>query len=116
MATASYVYWCNPVPYLATQGFGCMGITSFYGKPMEDEAAIKLMAHAYKRGVTHFDTAEVYTCKADDGTPPLIRIPLPVLTPPLIFYAIFMGNHRTKTWNVVEGTRTPARLTTARPL
>ena len=44
-----------------------MGITAFYGKRMDDEAAVALMKHAFDKGVTHFDTAEVYQCKADDG-------------------------------------------------
>lgn len=48
-------------------GFGCMGITAFYGEPMADEDAVRLMAHAYANGVTHFDTAEVYTAKAKNG-------------------------------------------------
>jgi aryl-alcohol dehydrogenase-like predicted oxidoreductase len=44
-----------------------MGITSFYGKPMDDNDAVALMKHAFDAGVTHFDTAEVYRCKAEDG-------------------------------------------------
>ena len=34
--------------------------------------------------------------------PPLGRITLPVVTPPLIFYAICMRNHRIITWHVVR--------------
>jgi len=51
----------------SAQGFGCMGMTAFYGRPMDDDAAVALLAHAFVAGVTHFDTAEVYTAKADDG-------------------------------------------------
>lgn len=42
-------------------GFGCMGITAFYGASMEDEDAVKLLKAAYDMGYRHFDSAEVYT-------------------------------------------------------
>ena len=45
-----------------------MGITAFYGKPLPDEEAVALLQHAFQEGVTHWDTAEVYTCKAEDGS------------------------------------------------
>jgi len=41
-------------------GFGCMGISFGYGQPMEKETAIALLREAFERGVTFFDTAEVY--------------------------------------------------------
>lgn len=41
-------------------GFGCMGITAFYGSSMEDEDAVKLLQAAYDMGYRHFDSAEVY--------------------------------------------------------
>jgi len=41
-------------------GFGCMGITAFYGEPMEDDKAVELLKAAYDMGYRHFDTAEVY--------------------------------------------------------
>lgn len=41
-------------------GFGCMGITAFYGKPMEDANALELLQSVYDAGCHHFDTAEVY--------------------------------------------------------
>ena len=53
---------------VSAQGLGCMGITAFYGKRMEDERAVALLRHAFDRGVTHWDTAEVYTCEAADGS------------------------------------------------
>eukprot|EP00039_Didymoeca_costata_P027419 m.18353 g.18353 ORF g.18353 m.18353 type:complete len:338 (+) comp6291_c0_seq1:116-1129(+) len=45
---------------VSKQGFGCMGITAFYGDPMKDEDAIDLLMETFKSGVTHFDTAEIY--------------------------------------------------------
>jgi aryl-alcohol dehydrogenase-like predicted oxidoreductase len=41
-------------------GFGCMGLTSAYGTPVTSEDAIRLLRAAVDRGVTLFDTAEVY--------------------------------------------------------
>ena len=41
-------------------GFGCMGLNSGYGHPLNKEDAIRLIRDAADRGVTFFDTAEVY--------------------------------------------------------
>ena len=52
----------------SAQGFGCMGMTAFYGKPMSNVAAEELLVNAFKNGITHWDTAEVYQGKNDDGS------------------------------------------------
>lgn len=41
-------------------GMGCMGLSEFYGQPLEQSAAIKLLHEAIELGVEHFDTAEMY--------------------------------------------------------
>jgi aryl-alcohol dehydrogenase-like predicted oxidoreductase len=41
-------------------GFGCMGLSFGFGPPVEKEAGIALIRAAVERGVTFFDTAEVY--------------------------------------------------------
>ena len=41
-------------------GYGCMGISQTYGKPLPTPDAVKLIRAAFERGVTFFDTAEVY--------------------------------------------------------
>jgi aryl-alcohol dehydrogenase-like predicted oxidoreductase len=41
-------------------GFGCMGLTSSYGKPGERREMIGVLRRAVERGVTFFDTAEAY--------------------------------------------------------
>src|SRR3954467_9287993 len=41
-------------------GLGCMGMSWSYGTPMEKNEAISLLRAAVERGVTFFDTAEVY--------------------------------------------------------
>ncbi len=45
---------------LAAIGLGCMGLSEFYGPPMERKAAISLLHEAIELGVEHFDTAEMY--------------------------------------------------------
>jgi aryl-alcohol dehydrogenase-like predicted oxidoreductase len=44
-------------------GFGCMGITAFYGASMADDKALELLQAVYNAGCRHFDTAEVYATK-----------------------------------------------------
>ncbi|KWF32758.1 aldehyde oxidase [Burkholderia diffusa] len=41
-------------------GLGCMGLSMNYGAPVNKEAGIDLIRAAVERGVTFFDTAEVY--------------------------------------------------------
>ena len=41
-------------------GFGCMGITSFYGPAMDLADAMDLLKTVYDEGCRHFDTAEMY--------------------------------------------------------
>jgi aryl-alcohol dehydrogenase-like predicted oxidoreductase len=41
-------------------GFGCMGMSWSYGPPKDRQEMIKLLHAAVERGVTFFDTAEVY--------------------------------------------------------
>jgi len=41
-------------------GFGCMGLNASYGQALSTEDSIALIRAAVERGVTFFDTAEVY--------------------------------------------------------
>lgn len=41
-------------------GFGCMGLNAAYGQPMDKKDAIALVRAAVEKGITFFDTAEVY--------------------------------------------------------
>jgi aryl-alcohol dehydrogenase-like predicted oxidoreductase len=41
-------------------GLGCMGISQSYGAPLPRSEGVKLIRDAVERGVTFFDTAEVY--------------------------------------------------------
>ena len=42
------------------QGFGCMGMTAFYGKPKSDDHCIGLIQSCISHGINMFDTAEAY--------------------------------------------------------
>ena len=46
---------------LGSQGFGCMGLTAFYGAAVQNEHGIKVMKSAYDSGCRMFDTAQI--CK-----------------------------------------------------
>ena len=41
-------------------GFGCMGLSHAYGKPVDKKDGIRLLRDAVEMGYTFFDTAEVY--------------------------------------------------------
>jgi len=41
-------------------GLGCMGMSFSYGPPKDKQEMISLLHSAVERGVTFFDTAEVY--------------------------------------------------------
>jgi len=49
----------NAGPEVSTVGLGCMGMSDFYG-PAEDARSIQVIHHALERGVTLFDTADMY--------------------------------------------------------
>jgi len=46
-------------PYVSALGFGTMGIGAFYGKTDDDEA-FKALTYAADRGMTFWDTADIY--------------------------------------------------------
>ncbi|KAF6141183.1 hypothetical protein GIB67_018273 [Kingdonia uniflora] len=41
-------------------GFGCMGLTGMYNDPVSDDIGISVIKDAFNKGVTFFDTADVY--------------------------------------------------------
>ncbi len=46
--------------HVSALGLGCMGMSHAYGTPPDRAAMIALLRTAVERGVTFFDTAEVY--------------------------------------------------------
>jgi aryl-alcohol dehydrogenase-like predicted oxidoreductase len=45
---------------VSAMGFGCMGMSSSYGPPRDKQQMIAVLRAAVERGITFFDTAEVY--------------------------------------------------------
>ena len=45
---------------VSTIGLGCMGMSFSYGPPADKQKMISLLQTAVERGITFFDTAEVY--------------------------------------------------------
>jgi aryl-alcohol dehydrogenase-like predicted oxidoreductase len=41
-------------------GLGCMGLSTNYGQPADNQAGIALIRAAVDQGITFFDTAEAY--------------------------------------------------------
>jgi aryl-alcohol dehydrogenase-like predicted oxidoreductase len=41
-------------------GLGCMGLSASYGQPLDKQDGIAVIRGAFERGITFFDTAEVY--------------------------------------------------------
>ncbi|XP_011004263.1 PREDICTED: probable aldo-keto reductase 1 [Populus euphratica] len=41
-------------------GFGCMGLSGIYNAPLPEEVGISIIKEAYSKGITFFDTADVY--------------------------------------------------------
>ncbi|MCI2421198.1 aldo/keto reductase [Saccharopolyspora sp. K220] len=52
-------------PVVGAQGLGCMGMSEFYGPTDQDEAR-RTLEHALQRGVTLFDTADIYGSGANE--------------------------------------------------
>ena len=50
----------NSTLEVSALGLGCMGMSVGYGPPGEKQAMIEVIHRAVERGVTLFDTAEIY--------------------------------------------------------
>ncbi|KAJ1687058.1 hypothetical protein LUZ63_018448 [Rhynchospora breviuscula] len=47
-------------------GFGCMGLTGVYNSPLSEEAGIAIIKEAFNKGITFFDTSDVYGPKTNE--------------------------------------------------
>ncbi|XVF31158.1 hypothetical protein REPUB_Repub16aG0121600 [Reevesia pubescens] len=47
-------------------GFGCMGLSGSYNDPVPDDVGIAIINHAFNRGITFFDTADMYGPKTNE--------------------------------------------------
>ena len=68
-------------------GFGCMGLTGAYNSPLDDEAGIAVITHAFRRGVTFFDTSDVYGPHANE-------ILLGKVRPPFLGFSVVFALRR----------------------
>ncbi|KAK6117484.1 hypothetical protein DH2020_048762 [Rehmannia glutinosa] len=41
-------------------GYGCMGLTGVYNDPLSEEDGIAIIKEAFNKGITHFDTSDIY--------------------------------------------------------
>ena len=48
-------------------GFGCMGLTGMYNDPVPEQVGISIIKHAFDRGVTFFDTSDIYGNHANEA-------------------------------------------------
>uniref|UniRef100_A0A0R0KVN6 NADP-dependent oxidoreductase domain-containing protein n=1 Tax=Glycine max TaxID=3847 RepID=A0A0R0KVN6_SOYBN len=47
-------------------GFGCMGLTGAYNDPLQEQDGISVIKYAFSKGITFFDTADVYGANANE--------------------------------------------------
>ncbi|KAK7337922.1 hypothetical protein VNO77_18514 [Canavalia gladiata] len=47
-------------------GFGCMSLTGGYNDPLPEEEGISVIKYAFSKGITFFDTADVYGANANE--------------------------------------------------
>ncbi|KAB1227464.1 putative aldo-keto reductase 1 [Morella rubra] len=47
-------------------GFGCMGLSGIYNDPVPEEVGISIIKDSFSKGITFFDTADVYGANANE--------------------------------------------------
>ncbi|RYR02418.1 hypothetical protein Ahy_B06g081211 [Arachis hypogaea] len=47
-------------------GLGCMGLTRTYNDHLLEDQGISIVKHAFNKGITFFDTADVYGADANE--------------------------------------------------
>ncbi|KAL1849040.1 hypothetical protein Plec18170_007699 [Paecilomyces lecythidis] len=47
-------------PHVTALGYGCMGLSMFYGIPKPDEERLQLLDYIYSAGLTNWDTSDMY--------------------------------------------------------
>ncbi|KAK7258707.1 hypothetical protein RIF29_24289 [Crotalaria pallida] len=47
-------------------GFGCMGLHGVYNAPVPEDVGISIIKYAFSKGITFFDTADVYGNRANE--------------------------------------------------
>ncbi|XP_020212380.1 probable aldo-keto reductase 1 [Cajanus cajan] len=47
-------------------GFGCLGLTGAYNDPLPEQDAVSIINYAFTKGITFFDTSDVYGATANE--------------------------------------------------
>ncbi|KAI4301912.1 hypothetical protein L6164_035148 [Bauhinia variegata] len=47
-------------------GYGCMGLSGIYNAPVSEEDGISIVKYAFSKGITFFDTSDVYGANANE--------------------------------------------------
>ncbi|KAI6692592.1 hypothetical protein NL676_020302 [Syzygium grande] len=47
-------------------GFGCMGLTGIYNDPVPEEVRVSIITVAFTKGITFFDTSDIYDPKTNE--------------------------------------------------
>ncbi|OMO96378.1 Aldo/keto reductase [Corchorus olitorius] len=47
-------------------GFGCMGLSGVYNSPVSEEEGISIIKDAFAKGITFFDTADIYGAQTNE--------------------------------------------------
>ncbi|KAE8729130.1 NAD(P)-linked oxidoreductase superfamily protein [Hibiscus syriacus] len=47
-------------------GFGCVLLTGFYNEPVPEDVGISIIKHTFDRGITFFDTSDIYGPKTNE--------------------------------------------------
>ncbi|CAH9074828.1 unnamed protein product [Cuscuta europaea] len=84
-------------------GYGCMGLTGIYNNPIPEEEGIAIMRENFSKGVTFFDTADIYG--ADHANELLVGKALKFLAREKVQLATKFGIYKVEpTSVVVKGT------------
>lgn len=47
-------------------GLGCLGLTGTYNDPLPEESGISMIKYAFDKGITFFDTSDIYGAHANE--------------------------------------------------
>ncbi|KAI3773697.1 hypothetical protein L1987_48227 [Smallanthus sonchifolius] len=56
----SYSHCSVICDFVSRLGYGCMGLSGIYNNPLSMEEGIKVLKEAFNKGITFFDTADIY--------------------------------------------------------
>lgn len=61
------LFWCLArLLQVSKLGFGCAGLSGLYSAPLSHEAGCSVIKEAFNRGITFFDTSDIYGDEHDN--------------------------------------------------